>query len=149
MIVDDERDVLDAMVGLLALEGHRVYAGQSAAEVEAAHAKAARMGPAPVDLIVADYRLKDNATGVEAIKSLSAYLGRTVPGIVVTGDTSPSRIREATASGFHILHKPVSGDDLREAIAAALSGREALGSGVAKRDLTAPQGKRGRRSTDG
>lgn len=143
MIVDDERDVLDAMVGLLVLEGHRIYARQSAAEVEAAHSKAARMGPAPVDLIVADYRLKDNATGVEAIKSLSAYLGRTVPGIVVTGDTSPSRIREATASGFRILHKPVSGDDLREAIAAALSGKDVA---ARKQKPGTSGGKRGRRS---
>lgn len=121
MIVDDEREVLDAMVGLLTLEGHRIYAGQSAADVQAAHSKAAKQGLAPVDLIVADYRLRDNATGVEAIKSLSAYLGHPVPGIIVTGDTSPSRIREATASGFRILHKPVSGDDLREAIAAVLA----------------------------
>ena len=121
MIVDDEREVLDAMVGLLTLDGHRIYAGQSAAEVQAAHRKVMKKGPAPVDLIVADYRLRDNATGVEAIKSLSDYLGRAVPGIIVTGDTSPSRIREATASGFRILHKPVSGDDLREAIAAVLA----------------------------
>lgn len=121
MIVDDEQDVLDAMVRLLTLDGHRIYAGQSAVEAKAAHSAAAKKGVAPVDLIVADYRLKDNATGVEAIKSLSSYLGRTVPGIIVTGDTSPSRIREATASGFRILHKPVSGDDLREAIAAVLA----------------------------
>lgn len=129
MIVDDERDVLDAMVRLLTLEGHRIYAGQSAAEVKAIHAAAAKKGLAPVDLIVADYRLKDNATGVEAIKSLSAYLGRTLPGIVVTGDTSPSRIREATDSGFRILHKPVSGDDLRQAIAAVLAGDRGVAEG--------------------
>lgn len=134
MIVDDEREVLDAMVGLLTLDGHRIYAGQSAAEVQAAHRKALKKGPAPVDLIVADYRLRDNATGVEAIKSLSSYLGRAVPGIIVTGDTSPSRIREATASGFRILHKPVSGDDLREAIAAVLAS-----------DRKGDGGKRGRR----
>ncbi|MFE0016395.1 ATP-binding protein [Mesorhizobium sp. NPDC059054] len=131
MIVDDERDVLDAMVRLLTLEGHRIYAGQSAAEVKAVHSAAARKDSAPVDLIVADYRLKDNATGVEAIKTLSAYLGRTVPGIIVTGDTSPSRIREATASGFRILHKPISGDGLKEAIAAVLAAdrreRDAIG----------------------
>jgi signal transduction histidine kinase/CheY-like chemotaxis protein len=121
MIVDDERDVLDAMVRLLELEGYRVYAGQSAMDAQMAHAAAARIGAAPVDLIVADYRLKDDTTGVEAIHALNAYLGRSVPGIIVTGDTSPSRIKEATASGFRILHKPVSGEELRDAIAAVRS----------------------------
>jgi hypothetical protein len=37
----------------------------------------------------------------------------------VTGDTSPSRIKEATASGHRILHKPISGEELHEAIVAA------------------------------
>jgi hypothetical protein len=37
----------------------------------------------------------------------------------VTGDTSPSRIKEATASGHRILHKPVTGEELHEAIVAA------------------------------
>lgn len=119
MVVEDEGDVLDIMVQLLALQGHRVYAGRSAAEVQQTHAAALVAGAAPVDLIIADYRLGEGATGLDAIAALCAHIGRAVPAIIVTGDTSPTRIKEATASGHRILHKPVTGEELHEAIVAA------------------------------
>jgi hypothetical protein len=122
MVVEDERDVRETMVQLLTLQGHRVYAGQSAAEVQRIHAEAMAVGDAPVDLIIADYRLEDSATGLDAIQALCAHLGRPVPAVIVTGDTSPSRIREATAGGYRILHKPISGEELHEAIVAACVG---------------------------
>jgi signal transduction histidine kinase/CheY-like chemotaxis protein len=119
MVVEDEGDVLDIMVQLLTLQGHRVYAGRSAAEVQQIHAEAMVAGDAPVDLIIADYRLGDGATGLDAIEALCAHIDRSVPAVIVTGDTSPSRIKEATASGHRILHKPITGEQLHEAIAAA------------------------------
>jgi signal transduction histidine kinase/CheY-like chemotaxis protein len=119
MVVEDEKDVLDAMVRLLTLEGHRVYAGRSAAEVRKTHAGALRTGDAPVDLIIADYRLGRGATGLEAIQTLCSHIGRRVPAIIITGDTSPSRLKEVSASGVRILHKPIAGEELREAILAA------------------------------
>lgn len=124
MVVEDESDVLDAMVRLLGLERHRVYAGRSAEEVREVHAKALAAGDAPVDLIIADYRLGQGTTGIDAIRALHTYIGRAVPTIIITGDTSPSRLKEVSASGSHILHKPIAGEDLREAIlAACLDGR--------------------------
>ena len=129
MVVEDEGDVLDTMVQLLTLQGHRVYAGRSAAEVQQIHAEAMAAGDAPVDLIIADYRLGDGATGLDAIEALCAHIGRSVPAIIVTGDTSPSRIKEATASGHRILHKPIAGEELHEAIVAAcVDGKESLES---------------------
>lgn len=120
MVVEDEGDVLDAMVQLLKLDGHRVYAGRSAKEVQKIHLQASRHGNAPVDLIISDYRLAHGATGLDAIQVLCAYIGRVVPALIVTGDTSPSRLQEVSASGNRILHKPITGEELREAIAAAL-----------------------------
>lgn len=119
MVVEDEGDVLDIMVQLLALQGHRVYSGRSAAEVQRIHAEAMVAGDAPVDLIIADYRLGDGATGLDAIAVLCAHIGRAVPAIIVTGDTSPTRIKEASASGHRLLHKPITGEELHEAIVAA------------------------------
>ena len=129
MVVEDEGDVLEVMVELLSLQGHRVYAGRSAAEVQQMHADAMMAGDAPVDLIIADYRLGDGATGLDAIDSLCAHIGRSIPALIVTGDTSPSRIKEATASGHRILHKPITGEELYEAIVAAcVDGRESIKS---------------------
>ena len=85
-------------------------------------------GAAPVDLIIADYRLGEGATGSDAIQALCAHIGHSVPAVIVTGDTSPSRIKEATASGYRILHKPIAGEELHEAIVAACV-KEAIDSG--------------------
>lgn len=125
MVVEDEKDVRDTMVQLLTLQGHRVYAGQSAAEVKRIHAHARAVGDAPVDLIIVDYRLEDGATGLDAIEALCAHIGHPIPALIVTGDTSPSRIKEATASGHRILHKPISGEELHDAIVAACVGGQA------------------------
>ncbi|PWK69731.1 ATP-binding protein [Aminobacter sp. AP02] len=119
MVVEDEGDILEAMAILLELDGHRVYAGRSVAEVERTYSHADASAKVAVDLIISDYRLADGATGVEAIEALCAYLGRAVPAIIVTGDTSPSRLQEVSASGSLILHKPITDKELREAIGAA------------------------------
>lgn len=126
MLVEDEKDVLDAMTGLLTLEGHRVYAGRSVGDVLSTHAEALSAGDAPIDLVVADYRLEHGANGLEAIESLYAHIGRRVPAIIVTGDTSPSRLKEVSASSVRILHKPVTGEELSEAIRVALSEVDAV-----------------------
>ena len=62
-------------------------------------------------------------SGSEAIARLSGYLGHAVPALIVTGDTSPERLRELTATGRIVLHKPVAPERLRIAI------REATGAG--------------------
>ncbi|MBD9491982.1 hybrid sensor histidine kinase/response regulator [Ensifer sp. ENS11] len=124
ILVEDEKEVADAMVRLLTLEGHRIYAGRSAEEVLRVHSEALVAGSAPVDLIVADYRLEHGATGLDAIQTLCDHIGRRVPAIIVTGDTSPSRLKEVSASRARILHKPITGEELRDAIHAALEGFE-------------------------
>lgn len=67
------------------------------------------------DAIVADYRLQNKSTGMKAIQELRAQLGN-VPAVILTGDTGTSRIQEAQKSGFTILHKPLSGEQLRDAL---------------------------------
>ncbi|MBA8840587.1 hybrid sensor histidine kinase/response regulator [Ochrobactrum sp. RH2CCR150] len=119
MVIDDEKDVLDAMARLLTLEGHRLYLGRSPEEAQASYTTALKIGDAPVDLIIADYRLGDGVTGLDAIQTLNIAVGRPVPAIILTGDTSPARLREVNASGATLLHKPIEVDELRDAIAAA------------------------------
>ena len=77
------------------------------------------------DAIVADYRLRNKQTGVQAIQALQAQLGQ-VPAVILTGDTAPSRIQEARRSGYQILHKPLSGVQLRSTLS-ELMGSQAAG----------------------
>lgn len=66
------------------------------------------------DLILADYRLPDYETGVDVIHAIYDYYADSdIPAVIITGDTSPERIKEAGESGFSVMHKPVSGGKLR------------------------------------
>ena len=77
-------------------------------------------------MIVADYRLGQGKTGVEAIHRLRAELGVSVFGILLTGDTSPERLREAMSSGLVLLYKPIRLADLLNNIDRALVQDEEL-----------------------
>ncbi|UCL88974.1 ATP-binding protein [Pseudomonas sp. HS-18] len=116
MVVEDQYDVLHALCNLLEVWGHRVYPGTSALLACQRHIEASHLGHAPVDLILTDYRLGEGQTGADAIRRIRSYLSRRVPALIVTGDTSPERLREAAASGSQLLHKPLDTDQLRAAI---------------------------------
>jgi len=109
IVIDDDALVLDGMRGILQSWGCQV---QTAASGAAALACLAEDGGQP-DLIISDSRLADGKTGIEAIERLREALGVPVPAFVITGDTAPERLREASAGGFHLLHKPVSPMALR------------------------------------
>jgi CheY-like chemotaxis protein len=46
-----------------------------------------------------------------------------VPALLITGDTSPDRLRAALDSGIPVLHKPVAPDDLYQAMSSVLHPR--------------------------
>ncbi|MYM84251.1 response regulator [Duganella sp. FT50W] len=68
------------------------------------------------DLVITDFRLRDQRTGNDVLATIEDELGRVVPAIVLTGDTAPERLREARASGAILLHKPVDAEALRAAL---------------------------------
>jgi CheY-like chemotaxis protein len=59
------------------------------------------------DAIICDYRLQEGRTGAQAVAALRHHLGGEVPALLITGDTAPERLREATRSGLLLMHKPV------------------------------------------
>lgn len=115
-VVEDEAIVLVGYQMLFESWGYEVVAASSADE---ALDQLRNRQRAP-DVIVADYRLKNGRTGVDAIRSIQAEFNVAIPGILVTGDTGADRLREAAASGLPILHKPVNGNQLHDLIERAL-----------------------------
>ena len=47
----------------------------------------------PPDLILCDYRLRDNENGISAVKRLQSRYAERVPAVLITGDTAPDRPR--------------------------------------------------------
>ncbi|MCW2237779.1 hybrid sensor histidine kinase/response regulator [Azospirillum canadense] len=123
LVVEDDPMVLDALDALLSQWGCAVIGAES---VDAA---LERLGPgerAP-DLVISDLRLKGAANGIVAIRQIAKALDSEVPGLILTGDTDPMRLREARLSGYPLLHKPVAALALRAAVARLL-GRDRLRS---------------------
>jgi signal transduction histidine kinase/CheY-like chemotaxis protein len=121
MVIDDDVLVLDGMRGILQSWGCRV---QTAASGAAALASVADGGGQP-DLIISDLRLADGETGIEVIGRLREALGAPVPAFLISGDTAPERLREASAGGYHLLQKPVSPMTLRTTLNRLLKSYEA------------------------
>lgn len=109
VVIDDDALVLDGMRGLLQSWGCRVVTGASDT---AALAQLAQEGGRP-DLIISDFRLANGRTGVEAIERLRAALDSAIPAFLISGDTGPERLRDASASGHQLVHKPVPPMTLR------------------------------------
>ena len=119
LVIDDEAAIRQAMSSLLTGWGHQVRIAGSAQDMLAQLGKADRP-----DLIICDYRLPGGDTGVNAIQQLRAAIGRDIPALLVTGDISEDRIRDAEASGHLVLHKPVPNARLRAAIGQLLRSGE-------------------------
>jgi CheY-like chemotaxis protein/anti-sigma regulatory factor (Ser/Thr protein kinase) len=111
VVVEDEYQVLEGMRVLLSGWGAGVHACTTIEEALAA----GETGPAP-DLIIADYRLREGRTGVEAIDALRGRFGRDIPAVIITGSTMPVHLDEAKSKGFHLLLKPVMPAKLRTLI---------------------------------
>ena len=112
LVVDDEVAIQEAMHTLLTGWGHRVITAGSCVEM-LDHAAAFTSTP---NLIISDYRLRNDEEGIATIERLRSEFNSDIPAILITGDTAPDRIRQATASDCFLLHKPVSNSRLRTAI---------------------------------
>ncbi len=113
LVIDEDDAVLVGMEQVLSEAGFEVVAVRTVSEALES------LGPAP-ELIIADYRLSDPESGIQAIERIQRAIGAEVPGIIITGDTAPERLREAVEGGFRLLHKPVNPDALLEAIGETL-----------------------------
>lgn len=110
--IDDERDILESMGRVLERWGCETVLAESADEAIAA----LNSRDDTPSIIVADYRLRDNQTGLTAITAIRDALGREIPALLISGDTAPERLREVAASGLRLLHKPVLPVELRAAL---------------------------------
>lgn len=113
LIIDDDSEILDALGEQLISWGFQVCRAQSL-ELAIEQLKNSQSNP---DLIISDYRLAGDKNGAKIIEKVRQFLNNlTLPAIIVTGDTSPERIKESKQSGFPILHKPLKPAKLRAQI---------------------------------
>ncbi|MBF0562405.1 MAG: PAS domain S-box protein [Alphaproteobacteria bacterium] len=111
-IIDDEAMVLKGLRLVIEDWGYTVLTARTALEAIELFSE----GQAAPDIIIADYRLRGICTGADVVRHIREAFNRSIPGILITGDTDPERIKEATAHGLILLHKPIHPSELHVAI---------------------------------
>lgn len=73
----------------------------------------AMMGDEPPDVIIADYNLDNDDTGLRAIAALREAAGMTVPAILVSAQRDPEIGRASLALGVPMVEKPLRAEELQ------------------------------------
>lgn len=108
-VIENDDVVSDGMRVLLEGWGCEVM---TAADGEHIVARLRENGRAP-RLLVADYHLDEEKTGVDAIEAVRAETGTQIPGIVITADRGAEVLRLVRRRGFYLLNKPIRPAKLR------------------------------------
>jgi len=115
LLVEDDPAVRDATRMLLKAEGYRVTAVDSLAD---ALQKARQES---VDLLVTDYHLSGDETGIQVIAALREILGLALKAVLMTGDTSTA-VRELPRDAYlRVASKPIKAEELLTLLRALLA----------------------------
>jgi signal transduction histidine kinase len=112
LVIDDDMTVLSGMQGLMTQWGCKVYTADSQEKALEQLIKISQK----ITLLIVDYRLANNVSGLDIAQNLRIQLGYHFEILMITGDTGPERLREADASGYPLLHKPVVPAKLRSTL---------------------------------
>lgn len=115
LIIDDDSAVREAATLWLTSQGYRTLA---ASDVYAALSLPTIM---QIDAAIVDYRLADVRNGAEQLADLCIALQRTVPALIVTGDTHGQHLQTLAKAGHRVLFKPLDPDDLQQALSKLLA----------------------------
>ena len=108
-VIDDEPEVLVAMSTMLEKWGSKVSTAESLDSV----LEMIDNGFVMPDIIVTDYQLANNQTGIEVIEIIRRHYNKIIPSLLVTGNTVIEKLIRTKPSDCPVLNKPVSPAKLR------------------------------------
>ena len=115
LVIDDDVAVLSGMAQLLRSWGCTCLPATCLTDALALLSQGET-----IDLVISDFRLREQHSGIKAIEAVRAVSSADLPALLVTGDTAPNRLREAQTSRLPLLHKPVSPEQLYRSMVLAL-----------------------------
>jgi signal transduction histidine kinase len=126
LVIDDEPAILSGIRYLLKSWGCDV----AIAEDRTQALEAVNEWPVPPDIVISDLRLRDGESGLDVLAALDHYytgkIDRPFARLLITGETRSDRLREIMAAKIPVLYKPVSPEQLREAIMAVWTSASSL-----------------------
>lgn len=117
LLVEDDISVADAWALLLEAEGYRVATATTASD---AGAIAAHVDAAPV-LLISDFHLADQSTGVQAVLAVRSHFEQSIPAFIVSGDTSKVVEDARSLENCTLMSKPVDTDRLLASASRAIT----------------------------
>ncbi|MDE2401097.1 MAG: hybrid sensor histidine kinase/response regulator [Burkholderiales bacterium] len=117
LVLDDQAEVLDAVVTVLQHAGYVVVGSESVTQLTQQVA-VQEVWP---HAVICDFRLGDHHTGLDAIAELRYEFGDDLPAILVTGDLNPQIRSQAGQHGIRVLHKPIDLGQLLQAVRETLA----------------------------
>ena len=106
LVIDDDNPARESMTQILKAWGHEVVSASSLHE-------ALGIITRTPDAIIADYRLRDGKTGIEAASFICQSQESLISTLIVTGDNSNDIRQEANRMEYALLLKPVNSAKLR------------------------------------
>jgi hypothetical protein len=110
LVMEDDRDVSQALVQWLERQGYHIATASDADEA------LALPGFSALDAAVIDYRLADDRNGAGELERMRAALGRALPALIVSGDTHGPHLEILRAAGLPLMFKPLDPDTLVDAL---------------------------------
>ncbi|CAO3454319.1 hypothetical protein [Azospirillum argentinense] len=117
LLVDDDAIVLLGLRDMFREWGYEV---QIAGSTDEAVAKIEADGRMP-DVMLVDYRLREERVGTEAVVRVRAMAGWDVPAVILTGEAGPECETDAAAHGLEVVRKPVTPRQLRRVLDRAMA----------------------------
>jgi CheY-like chemotaxis protein len=124
LAIDDDPVVVAAMRALFSSWGATVGGGENAGSALAELRTLTKDGALAMprfDLVVADLRLAQGRSGIDAVRELRQRSGSSAPALIVSGDTGEEARTSVSRAGFTLLSKPVVASKLQNAAAQALA----------------------------
>jgi Na+/proline symporter/signal transduction histidine kinase len=123
LCIDNEHSILDGMHGLLSKWGATALTANNAhSALEHLRSLNGNGGKIP-SMLVVDYHLDDDVTGIQVVRELREHAGKSIPAIIVTADHSDPVRNEVRDAGYALLHKPLKPAALRALMSRMLSRR--------------------------
>lgn len=117
-VIDNDQNICNAMQELLQRWGCEVLCAASLEELQIQ----CDTVQTPVELLIADYHLDNDVTGIALAQSINAHRMQPIPTVIVTANRSEELQHQARENGYLVLHKPVSPMRLKMTMVHLLSG---------------------------
>jgi len=112
LVIENEKDIGEATKILLNTWGHTVLNAENSEQA----LSLVRSSKNDFDLMISDFQLEENITGLELCQAIQDELDHEIPIIIITGNSNPDTIKLITESNVTLLHKPIFPPQLRLSI---------------------------------